>query len=47
MNPESFKKVKLSNKEFDKAIEKIKNSAQRAKKSYTESLEEPSEWLYR
>ena len=47
MNPESFKKVKLSNKELDKAIEKIKNSAQRAKKSYTESLEEPSEWLYR
>ncbi|MFX1339500.1 MAG: CDC48 family AAA ATPase [Promethearchaeota archaeon] len=47
MVPESFREVKISNNEFEKAIEKIKQSAERAKKSYTESLEEPSEELYR
>jgi len=45
--PESFKKVKISNVEFEKAIDKIKKSAERAKKSYNESIEEPSEELYR
>ena len=47
MDPESFKKVKISNAEFEKAIEKIKKSTERAKKSYNECLKEPSEELYR
>lgn len=47
MNPESFKKVKISNAEFEIAVGKIKKSAERAKKSYIECLEEPSEDLYR
>ena len=47
MDPESFKNVKISNAEFEKAIEKFKKSVERAKKSYRESFEEPSEELYR
>jgi transitional endoplasmic reticulum ATPase len=47
MDPESFKNVKISNSEFEKAIEKIKKSTERAKKSYNECLKEPSEELYR
>ena len=47
MDPESFKKVKISNAEFEKAIEKIKKSAERAKKSYKECVEEPPDDIYR
>ena len=46
-DPESFKKVKITEAEFEKAIEKITKSAERAKKSYTESLMDSSEELYR
>ncbi|MFX0069717.1 MAG: CDC48 family AAA ATPase [Candidatus Hermodarchaeota archaeon] len=45
--PESFNKVKISNTEFEKAIDKVRKSAERAKKSYVEDLKEPSENLYR
>ena len=44
---ESFKKVRITEAEFEKAIEKITKSAERAKKSYKESLMGPSEELYR
>ncbi len=47
MDSESFKNVKISNDEFEKAIEKIKKSAKAARKSYKECLEEPLEELYR
>ncbi len=46
-DPESFKKVKITEAEFEKAIEKITKSAERAKKSYKESLMDSSEELYR
>ena len=47
MDPESFNKIKISNAEFEKAIEKIKKSAERAKKSYNECVEEPLDDIYR
>ena len=47
LDPESFKKVKITEAEFEKAIEKITKSAERAKKSYKESLMDSSEELYR
>jgi transitional endoplasmic reticulum ATPase len=46
-DPESFKKVKITEAEFEKAIEKITKSAEKAKKSYKESLMDSSEELYR
>ena len=47
-DPESFKKVKISEAEFNQAIEKIIKGAERAKKSYKESMKEiPSEDIYR
>jgi transitional endoplasmic reticulum ATPase len=46
-DPESFKRVKITEAEFEKAVEKITKSAERAKKSYKESLMGPSEELYR
>ncbi|MHA1489526.1 MAG: AAA family ATPase [Promethearchaeota archaeon] len=44
---ESFKKIKISEVEFEQAIKKILTGAERAKKSYKEDLKEPSEELYR
>ncbi len=46
-DPESVKKVKISQAEFDQAIEKILKGADRAKKAYETSAKEPSEELYR
>ena len=46
-DPDSVKIVKITNLEFDTAIEKILKSAQRAQKVYEKSSKEPSEDLYR
>jgi len=46
-NADSVKGVKISKSEFDNAIEKILNSADRAKISHAKYSKEPSEELYR
>ena len=46
-NADSVKGVKISKMEFDKAIEKILKSADRAKISHDKYSQEPSEELYR
>ena len=46
-DPESFKKIKISEDEFEQAIKKVLTGAERAKKSYKETLKDPSEELYR
>ena len=39
--------IKISKSEFEQAIDKIIKNAERAKRSYKESLSGPSEDLYR
>jgi transitional endoplasmic reticulum ATPase len=46
-DPESFKKVKITEPEFEKSIENITKSAEKAKKSYKDSIIGPKEELYR
>lgn len=46
-DPESFKKIKITETEFEKSIEKIIKSAEKAKKSYKDSIKGPREELYR
>jgi len=45
-DPNSFKKVKIQKSDFDKAIEKIKGTVKRAKKSYEEETKGTLEQLY-
>ncbi|MFX1273700.1 MAG: AAA family ATPase [Promethearchaeota archaeon] len=46
INPKSYDSVKITMSDFDKSIEKISKTAERAKKSYQENLKEPLENLY-
>ncbi|MBD3212976.1 MAG: CDC48 family AAA ATPase [Candidatus Lokiarchaeota archaeon] len=44
---ESVKKIKISKKEFDSALEKISKNAKRAQKAYSLNIKEPVSDLYR
>ena len=46
-DPQTFQKVKIKKMEFEEAIKKITGNAERAKKSYKETILKPSEELYR
>jgi len=46
-DPKSFQQVKIKKGEFEEAIKIITNNAERAKKSYKETILKPSEELYR
>ncbi|MFX1390602.1 MAG: hypothetical protein ACFE9Z_11100, partial [Promethearchaeota archaeon] len=43
----SYKKVKITQDDFDNAIEKIKKGADKANKSYKEAIRELPEGIYR
>ncbi|MBD3253460.1 MAG: AAA family ATPase [Candidatus Lokiarchaeota archaeon] len=45
-NPETFKKITITEHDFKKAIDKITQGAKRAKKSYKETVKEPIENIY-
>ena len=46
-NPDSYKKVKTSQADFEKAIEKVQLGANKAKKAYKETIKETVEDIYR
>ncbi len=47
LNHNSYSKIKISHEDFEKAIEKIKKGADKAKKSYKEAIKELPEGIYR
>jgi len=47
LNPDSYSKVKITQEDFEKAIEKIKKGADKANKSYKEAIKELPEGIYR
>ncbi|NVM36676.1 MAG: CDC48 family AAA ATPase [Candidatus Lokiarchaeota archaeon] len=47
LNPDSYSKVKITQEDFEKAIEKIKKGANKANKSYKEAIKELPEGIYR
>ncbi len=46
-NPDSYKKVKISQADFEKAIEKVQLGANKAKRAYKETIKETVEDIYR
>ncbi|MFX1497173.1 MAG: AAA family ATPase [Promethearchaeota archaeon] len=46
-NPNSYAKIKISQEDFEKAIDKIKRGADKAKQSYKDAIKELPEDLYR
>jgi len=46
-DPKSYQMLKISQSEFEEAIEKIKKGADKAKKSYKEAIKESPEEIYR
>jgi transitional endoplasmic reticulum ATPase len=46
-NPESYKNVKVTQEEFEEAIQKIKEGADKAKMSYKEAMKQTPEEIYR
>ncbi len=46
-NPNSYKKVKISQADFEKAIEKVQLGANKAKRAYKETIKETVEDIYR
>ncbi|NVM16284.1 MAG: CDC48 family AAA ATPase [Candidatus Lokiarchaeota archaeon] len=46
-NPDSYIKVKISQADFEKAIEKVEFSANKAKRAYKETIKETVEDIYR
>ncbi len=46
-NPDSYKKVKISQADFEKAIEKVQLGADKAKMAYKETINETVEDIYR
>ncbi len=46
-NPDSYKKVKISQADFEKAIEKVQLGANKAKRAYKDSIKETVEDIYR
>ncbi|MFX1470185.1 MAG: AAA family ATPase, partial [Promethearchaeota archaeon] len=47
LNPKSYSQVKITQEDFDKAIEKIKKGADKANRSYKEAIKELPEGIYR
>ncbi|NVM43970.1 MAG: CDC48 family AAA ATPase [Candidatus Lokiarchaeota archaeon] len=47
LNPDSYKKVKISQTDFEKAIEKVQLGASKAKRAYKETIKETVEDIYR
>ena len=47
LNPDSYSKVKITQEDFEKAIEQIKKGADKANKSYKETIKELPEGIYR
>ena len=46
-NPDSYKKVKISQADFEKAIEKVQLGANKAKRAYKDTIKETVEDIYR